>query len=473
MLASSAPSTSETASSLAAISAQEIELGTMDLAEFGITVDGLYLYRSSNNDADFMALDMLQRSFYQLVADHYPIVVGRPGVNSAGKAVIAVDPSNLCMPDFAEIKVPHPATAFLTTRPGATPVRFFDLRRFYRDSGVDRLPRATYHQDHAAAIVRVLRFSDNYVALAYSMSHVLFDGTGTIMFMNHWAEYTRAMRAGTAVRLTHQPENSRAELQKYLDGVEPVEPPFIAHFKAMMPAEPMPKLPHIAPVLMASPDVPSCEEQHLLHFTPAGLERMRQDMGGALTINLALMALFTKALVHANTQTFGTPPQVAYAVVPYDGRLRADIPAHFAGNISCTAIAPLPVQTVQKASYSELALAIKEHCALVDSGHTKAVMQTIETDLPVLYHASFSLCNAPQTTYFGLSNVRYMPFATIDFGFGSPEILSFDYFVKEGMARMYPNLQDGGVDMILNYPDANFAKLRQHEDLAKYADFIF
>ncbi|KAJ2742424.1 hypothetical protein GGI20_004499 [Coemansia sp. BCRC 34301] len=461
---------------LAEIGPQELQLTTLDLAQMGLTVDGLYFYKR-NGCEEFMSLGLLRRSFLQLVADHYPMVVGRPTVNSEGQGVISVDPANLCMPDIAEIHVAHPADAFMVTTPSEEGVvKFFDIRRFYGDSSVERLPRATYHKDHSAAIIRILRFKDSeYVALAYSLSHVLFDGSGMMTFMNHWAEYARHLHStgNTDCKLAEPPVNSRAAMQKYFDSVKPVDPPFIRHFRESVPPLPMELPAQIAPVLIASPDSPLCEEQHLIHFSPASLERMRQEIDAKQTVSMALMALCTQAMVRANTLTYDTLPQISYAVVAYDGRLRADMPSSFTGNISCTTVAPLPTAMVTGSSYKELGLAIKEYSSMVGSEYTKSVIKTIETDLGLLYQASSSLCNLPQTSYFGLTVLRYMPFRTIDFGFGPPAILSFDYFAKEGMSRMYPNYQDGGIDLVLNYPDANFEHLKHDGDLAKYANVIY
>ncbi|KAJ2878069.1 hypothetical protein H4R27_005962 [Coemansia aciculifera] len=471
---------------LAGLKPQELELTTLDLAQFGITVDGLYFYKNTRQDeGEFMSIDLLRRSFLQLVVDHYPMIVGRPTVNSQGQAVIAIDPANLCLPDIAEIHIDHPVDAFMTMRSNMSSkessnnenvVRFFDIRRFYRESGVSRLPRATYHKDHSAAIIRVLRFKDSeYVALAYSLSHVLFDGSGMMIFMNHWAEYARHLHStgNPDCQLAQPPVTSRTAMQKYFDSVEPVDPPFIRHFKENVPPLPMEFPANIAPVLIASPDLPTYEDQHLMHFSPASLERMRQDIDKSQTVNMALTALCAQAMVRANTLVYTTPPQISYVVIAYDGRPRANVPPNFTGNISCTTVAPLPTQMVVGSSYKDLATAIKEYSSMVGSEYTKAVMHTIETNLSLLYRASFTLCNSPQTSYFGLTALRYMPFRTVDLGFGPPEVLSFDYYVKEGMARMYPNYQDGGIDLIFNYPDANFEYLKQDVDLARYADFIY
>ncbi|KAJ2381131.1 hypothetical protein H4S02_006353 [Coemansia sp. RSA 2611] len=203
------------------------------------------------------------------------------------------------------------------------------------------------------------------------------------------------------------------------------------------------------------------------------MERLRQDVDKSQTVVMAVTALCAQAMMRANSQVYGALPQLSYVVVAYDGRPRASVPANFTGNISCTTIAPLPGSVAVEMSYGELAKMIKKYSSMVDSEYTKSVMRTIETNLGLLYGASFTLCNSPQTSYLGLSALRYMPFHALDFGFGGPEILSFDYYVKEGMARMYPNYQDGGIDLIFNYPDANFEYLRQDADLAKYADFIF
>ncbi|KAJ2491353.1 hypothetical protein IWW37_002342 [Coemansia sp. RSA 2050] len=468
---------------LAGIKPQEIELTTLDLAQFGITVDGIYIYKNTHQDGgEFMSLDLVRRSFLQLAVDHYPLVVGRPTVNSQGQAVMAIDPANLCLPDIAEIQVAHPASAFMATRPNTSTaesgnaVKFFDIRRFYRDSGVARLPRPTYHKDHSAVIIRVLRFKDSeYVALAYSLPHVLFDGSGALIFLNHWAEYARHYRKTGKLdcRLAQPPTISRTAMQEYFDSVEPVDPPFIRHFKENVPPLGMEFPADIAPVLIATPDVPLCEQQHLMHFSPASMERLRQDIDKSQTVAMALTALCAQAMVRANSRVYGVLPQISYVVVAYDGRPRASVPANFTGNISCTTVAPLPASAAVDMSYKDLAKAIKDYSSMVDSKYTKSVIRTIETNLGVLYGASFALSNSPQTSYLGLTALRYMPFRTLDFGFGGPEILSFDYYVKEGMARMYPNYQDGGIDLIFNYPDANFECLRQDADLAKYADFIY
>ncbi|KAJ2903569.1 hypothetical protein GGI21_004417, partial [Coemansia aciculifera] len=418
---------------------------------------------------DFMSFDLLRRSFLQVVVDHYPMVVGRPIVNSQGQAVMSIDPANLCMPDIAEIHVAHPADAFMTTRSADTTVKFFDVKRFYRDSGVSRLPRATYHKDHSAAIIRVLRFKDSeYVGLAYSLSHVLFDGSGMTTFINHWAEYARhLLTTGSAdCKLAEPPVNSRAAMQEYFDSIEPVDPPFIRHFRENVPPLPIQFPAQIAPVLIASPDLPICEEQHLIHFSPASMERMRQDIDASQTTNMVLMALCAQAVVRANTLTYSAPPQISYVINAYDGRLRANMPPSFTGNISCTTVAPLSTTMVTDSSYKDLAQVIKKYSSMVGSEYTKAVIHTIETDLGLLFQASSALCNSPQTSYFGFTALRYFSFRTIDFGFGSPAILSFDYFVKEGMCRQYPNFQDGGIDLVFNYPDDNFAHLKQDKDLA-------
>ncbi|KAJ2416585.1 hypothetical protein GGI10_000849 [Coemansia sp. RSA 2530] len=465
---------------LAKIRPQEVELTTLDLAQFGITADGIYIYKNPHPDGgESMSLDLVRRSFLQLVVDHYPLVVGRPTVNGQGQAVVDIDPANLCLPDIAEIQVAHPASTFMATRPSTgngDAVKFFDIRRFYRDSGVARLPRATYHKDHSAAIIRVLRFKDSeYVALAYSLSHVLFDGSGALIFLNHWAEYARHYNETGRLdcQLAQPPVNSRAAMQEYFDGIEPVDPPFIRHFKDNLPPLGIEFPADIAPVLIASPDTPICEEQHLMHFSPANMERLRQDVDKSETVVIAVTALCAQAMMRANSQVYGALPQISYVVVAYDGRPRASVPANFTGNISCTTIAPLPGSVAVEMSYGELAKMIKKYSSMMDSEYTKSVMRTVETNLGLLYGASFTLCNSPQTSYLGLSSLRYMPFHALDFGFGGPEILSFDYYVKEGMARMYPNYQDGGIDLIFNYPDANFEYLRQDADLAKYADFIF
>ncbi|KAJ2766205.1 hypothetical protein IWQ56_003808, partial [Coemansia nantahalensis] len=100
---------------LRSIKRQEIELGTMDLASFGNGVDGMYLYRQTGDDPQFMALDRIARGFCRVVAEHYPVIVARPTVAADGRAVLAVDPDNLCLPDIAEVAVDRPAEDFFET----------------------------------------------------------------------------------------------------------------------------------------------------------------------------------------------------------------------------------------------------------------------------------------------------------------------------------------------------------------------
>ncbi|KAJ1942068.1 hypothetical protein GGF37_003279 [Kickxella alabastrina] len=77
------------------------------------------------------------------------------------------------------------------------------------------------------------------------------------------------------------------------------------------------------------------------------------------------------------------------------------------------------------------------------------------------------------TSYIGMTNLRYMPFDSVDFGFGGPEILGFDYFSRDGMSRLLPNKQDGGVDLYLNYMDANFQVFCQLNEVKMFADVIY
>ncbi|KAJ2721855.1 hypothetical protein GGI07_003692 [Coemansia sp. Benny D115] len=465
---------------LAGMQKQEIELATLDMAQSGIVVDGVYFYKNDNAAKDFMSTDLLARSFYKLVADHYPIMIGRPIINEHGKGVMAVDPSNPCLLDIADIEVEQPAEYFFTTRPnenkGDPEVEFFDLRKFYRQSGVPRLPQASIQRDNSLAIVRMLRFRNSpYMAFSFSISHVIFDGISTIDFMNHWAEYARnfAQVESGKYKLAEPPMLDRQIINKYFDNVEPLELPFIEHFKSIFPPLSMGTAGSIAPILFASPDVEPLKDQHVLHFKAGALEQLRNDVDPQQTVTSAMTALLTKCITQANTKVYGSVPQAAHAMIAYDSRGRTDIPRRYAGNTSCTAIAPLSPQMILESSYKDLAATIKQHSSLVEGGHTKSAINVIENNLGLLYQASFALCNTDKSAYFGLSNVRYMPFHTIDFGYGVPRILSFDYFTKDGLARLLPNFQDGGVDLFLNYRDENFEVLCQLEDIAKYADVIY
>ncbi|KAI8320260.1 hypothetical protein GQ54DRAFT_318185 [Martensiomyces pterosporus] len=454
---------------LSAIKAQEVELGTLDIAEFGVTVDGIYFYKNAKQDPDFMSADILTRSLFRLIANHYPFLVGRPAVNSAGKAVIKVDPDNLNMPSVEVVDVDQPADAFFIARPNETatsgdPVKFFDLKAFYRRSGTGRLPLATYHKDHSAVVVRVLRFKCNsYVGLSYCMSHAIFDATGTIDFMNSWAAYACNVD-DEAFELASPPLNDRRLVSDHFDAVEPLPLEFIRHFKDDLPRLPMEFPKDIAPLLIQTPDFPVFEEQHLLHVSAGNLEQMRRDIDSKQTTYNVLASLLAKSILQANAQRYGAAPTTSYIMIPYDTRSRSGIPRRFSGNASSVTIFPFPSTRIKEQTYKELAEDIKGLGKYMESGHTKAVMDTIENDIGVLYQSGLSMCNSTKT-----SNVRHMAFYTIDFGYGPPEILSFDYYTKEGMVRM----QDGGVDLFMNYADASFEQLRTVDDLMKYVDVIF
>ncbi|KAJ1994235.1 hypothetical protein GGI25_003419 [Coemansia spiralis] len=458
---------------------QEIELGTVDLANGGIRVDGIYFYKNIAHSSDFMSLDTLSRSLYKLIADHYPILVGRPRVNSEGKAVVTIDPDNLCLPDIKEVYVDYPAELFFINRPNADcsnskDIHFFDLHKFYNTSGISRIPCATYHRDNASVVVRIFRFKNSaYTALAYSMPHTIFDATSMILFMNHWAEYARNIENSDYV-LESPPDHNRSIMYSRFDNVGPAELPFIKHFKETAAGTLQIQSPeNIAPILIATPDIPQIKEQHLLHISNTNLERMRRDIDSKQTTAMVLTAALTKSILQANIKSFENEPHMSYVAIAYDCRQRSGVPHNFAGNASLICIAPLFPKTVLDSSHKELAQIIRKNSMKTDSSYSKAAIKVIEEDVGLLYHASFSLCNTPQTSYFGFSNVRYMQFKTIDFGFGSPELLSFDYFSKEGMCRMYPNYQDGGIDLFLNYADSNFEHVRKDDFLAKYIDIIY
>ncbi|KAJ1800637.1 hypothetical protein LPJ56_006476 [Coemansia sp. RSA 2599] len=175
----------------------------------------------------------------------------------------------------------------------------------------------------------------------------------------------------------------------------------------------------------------------------------------------------------ANTDVFGTAPLMSFIVMAYDSRLRSDIPKQYTGNASCVAIAPIPSQKIIGGTYQDLANSFKEHGSKNESGHTKTILDVLENDTKLLLQTSVFLSNTPMTSFVGMTNVRYMPFYTIDFGYGKPSILGFDYFMREGMARVLPNCQDGGVDVVLNYRDEFFQKLCELDDMKKYADIIY
>ncbi|KAJ1854625.1 hypothetical protein GGH12_004162 [Coemansia sp. RSA 1822] len=463
-------------SHLSSIKAQDIELGTIDIATFGANVDGMSIYKNTMDDKEFMSIDRITDGLYKVIAKYYPIVVGRPSVGKNGKGVIVVDPDNLCMPDIAELKIDLPAEHFFETRnykKGDT-VKFFNLRKFFRDSGISKFPESTFSHDHSAAIVRLIRFKDSpYVALYISLPHMIFDGTALTAFLNNWAECTRNLD-NPDYKLQYPPINDRKVVSNYFDTVTAIEPPHTKHFKDLG-AESLVKVPSsiIASLLFSAPDIPVFEEQHLLHFTAEMLELLRQDVDEAQTTNLALAALLTKTILQANIQTFNSMPTWSYVMFPYDCRQRAKVPMTYSGNLSFSAVAPLKSQTVLDGSYKNIALAIKEHCSKVSSEYAKSLIYTVENEIGVLFQAGISLCNSPDTSYVGLTNLRHMPMHLIDFGHGNPEILSNGYFIREGMQRIYSNKQDGGIDLFMNVKDDLFEYLKKSDELLKYADIIF
>ncbi|KAJ2784724.1 hypothetical protein H4R18_000939 [Coemansia javaensis] len=457
----------------------EAELSTADLATFGIHLDGMYLFRNKSGDAQFMSVERIARGFCRLVAEHYPLVLGRPTVRADdGRAVLAVDPDNLCLPDIGEMAVDQPAEAFFETRPHPDAekpaVRFFNLRRFYAASGVARLPQATYNRDNAAAIVHVIRFQDNaYVALHISLTHVLFDGMGVTAFFRNWAAYTRGVDDPECALKT-PPVNDRSVVRAYFDSVAAVVPPYLAQFRELTAGRPMASPANIAPIMMAAPDTPGIEEQHLLHITPARLKQLRQDVDPLQTAFLVLAALLAKTALQANVQEQGgAVPKISYVMIPYDVRPRSTIPAAFSGNASFLAVAPLDSQAVLNGSLRDVASAIAEHSAMTSGAHAKATVEIIENELHVLYQGSAVMCNSAASSYVGLTNLRYMSLDQLDFGWGGPEILACDYYVRDGMMRLHANLQDGGLDIFLNYTDRRFAHLKESPDLLKYVDVIF
>ncbi|KAJ2397745.1 hypothetical protein GGI23_003426, partial [Coemansia sp. RSA 2559] len=409
---------------------------------------------------------------------HYPVLVGRPTVNSEGKGVIVVDPASLCMPDIKEVHIDHPAEAFFaySSKDKASTskeVKFFDLPKFYGTNGVERLPHATYHRDNALTIVRVLRFKDSpYTAVAYSLLHGILDGTAAITFVRHWAEHTRNIDNADYM-LSSPPIHDRNVLYSRFDHVESAELPFIKHFKDFSGTAKFDSPENIAPILLSTPDVPQMTEQHLLHISAANMELIRQEVDRTQSITMVLSAVLARSMMLANTEAFGTEPQVAYVAIAYDIRKHSGVLQNFAGNASLVCIAPLQKKSVSDGTYKDIANMIKERSMKTDDSYSKASIETIENELGLLYHASFSMCNSPQSSYFGLSNLRYMPFKAIDFGYGSPDILSFDYYSKDGMCRLYPNFQDGGIDLFINYTDACFERLCKIDLIAKYVEAIY
>ncbi|KAJ2455901.1 hypothetical protein EV183_000517 [Coemansia sp. RSA 2336] len=455
---------------LKSIQAQQIELSILDMATLGINLEEIYIYKPS--DSQSMSLHRIASGFCKVAAEHYPMLVGRPLVNDKGKGVINVDPDNLCMPDIADINVEHPAEDFMESSSDGKAM-FFNLPKFYQHSGVGELPRATYTKDHSAVVIRIIRFSNSdYVALYISFSHMLFDALGATAFFNHWAECTRNLD-NPSYQLQAPPVNNRKVVSDYFASVESIEPPHIQHFREQS-AVPVMKTPgNVAPLLLATPETPAFKEQHLLHFSKQQFEQLRQDVDPEQTTNLALAALLTKVLLQADIQAFNSMPKWSYVMLPYECRQRTTIPAAYSGNLSFAAIAFMDSQKVLNSSYKEIAQAIKEHCSKVSSEYAKNTIDVIENEVGVLFQAGASMCNSPNTSFVGLTNLRYMPLYTIDFGCGRPAILSCSYYSREGMMRIYNDRQDGGINLFINAKDDIFKHIKCSKELLKYAEVIF
>ncbi|KAJ2128114.1 hypothetical protein GGH17_004515 [Coemansia sp. RSA 788] len=439
---------------LSSIKAQDIELGTIDIATFGANVNGMIIYKNMTDDTEFMATNRITNGLYKVIADYYPIVVGRPSIGKNRKGVIVVDLDNLCMPDIAELSVKLPAE------------HFFETCNYKNGDMVNR--------DHSAAIVRLICFKDSpYIVLYISLPHVIFDGTAIAAFLNNWAECTRNLN-NPDHKLKYPPVNDCKVVKDYFDTVTAIEPPHTKHFKDLG-AKSLVKVPSsvIAALLLAAPDIPAFEEQHLLHFTAEKLEQLRQDVDKAQTTNLALAAVLTKTILQANIQMFNSMPTWSYVMFPYDCHHHTEVPMTYSGNLSFSAIAPLESQTVLDGSYKEIAQAIKEHCSKVSSEYAKSLIYTVKNEIGILFQAGISLCNLPDMSYVGLTNLCYMSLYSIDFGYGGPKILSNGYFIHEGMQRIYSNKQDGSIDLFMNVKDDLFEYLKKSDKLLKYADIIF
>ncbi|KAJ2854656.1 hypothetical protein J3B02_002565, partial [Coemansia erecta] len=457
---------------LSQVKAKEILLSAIDLVNFGIILDGIYFYKNEGNEPDFMSIEKLKLSFCKLVVDHYPIVVGRPTLNKEGQASIKVDPGNLNVPDILELNVSYPAETFFETRPSDIEdnpdVVFFNTRKFYQVSKIKQLPKATYRRDNSAAVIRVIRFKDSsYVAFTFCLPHAIFDGISAIAFINHWAEYARNITdvdAGT-YQLTNPPLMDRQIVKNAMEGIDMLEVPFVEYFKKNALPIPIELPENPAGVLISTPDIPANEEQHMIHFSSKTLNRMRNDIDPSHTTNTILAAFIAKNMLLANIEIFGAAPQISFIAIAYDCRLRSDISQQFSGNASPAAIAPIPSQSILDGTYQDLANSFKEYGSKIESGHTKSIIDVLENNMELMYQVGISLCNSPTSSFAGMTNVRYMPFYTIDFGYGKPSVLGFDYFMREGMIRVLPNSQDGGVDLVINFRDEFFEKLCGLEDI--------
>ncbi|KAJ2355492.1 hypothetical protein IWW50_005055 [Coemansia erecta] len=166
-------------------------------------------------------------------------------------------------------------------------------------------------------------------------------------------------------------------------------------------------------------------------------------------------------------------PTWSYAMFPYDCRQRTDIPATYSGNLSFAAVAPLESQVVLDGSLKDIAQAIKVHSSKVSGEYAKSTIHTVENEIGVLLQAGAIMCNSPNASYVGLSNLRYMPLYLIDFGYGGPEILSCGLYIREGMSRIFANRQNGGIDLYMNIKDNLFEFLSKSNELLEYADVIF
>ncbi|KAJ1945268.1 hypothetical protein EC988_005794, partial [Linderina pennispora] len=260
---------------LSSIKAQDILLETLDVVEFGISVDNILFFENKANDPDFMSKEAISRSLYRIIADHYPILVGRPKLTDDQRCAISVDPDNLNMPSVEDVYVDQPADRFLITLKKEKDLRFFNLKKLVDTVGMDKFPKSTFHKDHSSVVLRLLRFKDNsYVGFSLCLPHAVFDGIGCVVFQANLSAY---VRNGGYCKLADPPINDRKVIADHFSTVTPEPLSIVKHFESV-PDLPMTFPKNVIPLLMQSPDTPPYEQQHLLHISAENLERMRQDI---------------------------------------------------------------------------------------------------------------------------------------------------------------------------------------------------
>ncbi|ORX66430.1 hypothetical protein DL89DRAFT_269991 [Linderina pennispora] len=165
----------------------------VELSYSTMNIRPIYFYANSTAAKDFMPSDKLQEAFYRTLAQ-FPWFAGYYKQSRKGGLNVVVDRNSLNLPEYRESQSDKHFREIQSAKfnPTTLPGDIFSVGHIpCPDKETRKIKLVSIH---------IVRLKDNSgIVIAASFNHGVADGTSAVLFLNRWAEETRALVSGEKV----------------------------------------------------------------------------------------------------------------------------------------------------------------------------------------------------------------------------------------------------------------------------------